>query len=155
MCIYLVYCSLFSVAAESMQKWVGKDFPMFKIDLGVSVFCNLIGWYFYYPVGFKKRTRSRVHITGRISCLVKVDFDFSNWQSFVFYTNFPFNRWAYAFLGGPPIKRVKLLKHRPCGPVSQKVKHENCESHDITEILLKVALNTITLALVILLQTIA
>jgi hypothetical protein len=45
-----------------------------------------------------------------------------------------------AFLGGPPIKRVKLLKHRPCGPVSQKVKHENCESHDITEILLKVAL---------------
>jgi hypothetical protein len=54
---------------------------------------------------------------------------------------------------GPPIKRVKLLKHRPCGPVSQKVKHENCDSHDITEILLKVALNTITL--VILLQTIA
>jgi hypothetical protein len=27
---------------------------MFEIDLGVSVFCNLIGWYFYHPVGFKK-----------------------------------------------------------------------------------------------------
>ena len=27
---------------------------MFGIDLGVSVFCNLIGWYFYHPVGFKK-----------------------------------------------------------------------------------------------------
>jgi hypothetical protein len=27
---------------------------MFEIDLGVSVFCNLIGWYFYHHVGFKK-----------------------------------------------------------------------------------------------------
>jgi hypothetical protein len=27
---------------------------MFKIDLGVSVFCNLIGCYFYHRVGFKK-----------------------------------------------------------------------------------------------------
>jgi len=52
----------------------------------------------------------------------------------------------------PPIKRVKLLKH---WPVSQKVKHEDSDRHDITEILLKVALNTITLTLVILLQTIA
>jgi hypothetical protein len=28
-----------------MQKWVGKDFPMFKIDLGVSVFnISVISW---------------------------------------------------------------------------------------------------------------
>jgi hypothetical protein len=40
---YLVYCSLFSIAAESMQKMGRQTSPMFEIDLGVSVFCHLIG----------------------------------------------------------------------------------------------------------------
>jgi hypothetical protein len=58
-CRFWVYCSPFSVAAESMQKMGRqasslKKIPMLEIDVGVSVFCNLIGWYFYRHVGFKK-----------------------------------------------------------------------------------------------------
>jgi hypothetical protein len=62
----------------------------FEIDLGVSVVCNLIGWYFYHHVGFKKgRDLEEAHIIYENSdfmsqdweknkskvCLVKSSFD--------------------------------------------------------------------------------
>ena len=68
MCRYLVYCSPFSVAAAAMQK-MGRQtspIPMFEIDLGVSVFCNLIGWYFYHHVGFKKRREAGLTLEGEV-----------------------------------------------------------------------------------------
>jgi len=37
---------------------------MFEIDLGVSVFCNFIGWYFYHPVGFKKGREAGLTLEG-------------------------------------------------------------------------------------------
>ena len=65
MCRYLVYCSPFSVAAESMQ----KEFPIFEIDLGTSVFCNLNGWYFYHHVGFKKGREAGLMLEGEVVAL--------------------------------------------------------------------------------------
>jgi hypothetical protein len=67
-CRYLVYCSLFSVAAAAMQK-MGRQtslIPIFEIDLGVSVFCNLIGWYFYHHVGFKKGREAGLTLEGKV-----------------------------------------------------------------------------------------
>ena len=60
MCRYLVYCSPFSVAL---------DFPMFKIDLGVSVFCNLIGRSFSHHVGFKKGQEAGLMLEGEVVAL--------------------------------------------------------------------------------------
>jgi hypothetical protein len=67
-CRYLVYCSLFLVAAAAMQK-MGRQtslIPIFEIDLGVSVFCNLIGWYFYHHVGFKKGREAGLTLEGKV-----------------------------------------------------------------------------------------
>jgi hypothetical protein len=64
LCRYLVYCSPFSVAVESMQKMGRQTSPMFEIDLGVSVFCNLIGWYIYHHVGFKKEREAGLTLEG-------------------------------------------------------------------------------------------
>jgi hypothetical protein len=66
---YLVYCSLFSLAAESMQKMVRQTSPMFEIDLGVSVFCHLIGWYIYHHVGFKKGREAGLMLEGEVVAL--------------------------------------------------------------------------------------
>jgi hypothetical protein len=38
---------------------------MFEIDLGVSVCCNLIGWYFYHHVGFKKGREAGLTLEGK------------------------------------------------------------------------------------------
>jgi hypothetical protein len=60
-CRYLVYCSPFSVAAKSMQN-MGKQTSPFKI---FSVFCNLIGWYFYHHVGFKEGREAGLTLEGK------------------------------------------------------------------------------------------
>jgi hypothetical protein len=47
----------FQLLPRQCKKWIGKEVVLRFSDfrcLGVSVFCNLIGWYFYHHVGFKK-----------------------------------------------------------------------------------------------------
>jgi hypothetical protein len=49
---------------------------MFKIDLSVSVFGNLIGWYFYHHVGFRKGREGMLLREGQycfIKCIGDID----------------------------------------------------------------------------------
>ena len=72
MCRYLVYCSPFSVAAESMQKWVGKQVCFLQFDW-------LIFLGNYYHVGFKKGREAGLTLEGEVVALGRLT-SISRWS---------------------------------------------------------------------------
>jgi hypothetical protein len=57
---------------------------MFEIDLGVFVFCNLIDWYFFHHVGFKKGREAGLMLEGKEVPCLKIspgDLDLWPWKS--------------------------------------------------------------------------
>ena len=71
LCIGIYFIVLrFQLLPSQCKKWVDKQVIlrfsdlMFEIDIGVSVFSNLIGWYLYHPVGFRKGWEAGLALEG-------------------------------------------------------------------------------------------
>ena len=73
----------FQLLPRQCKKWVGKQvllrFSMFEIDLGVSVFCYLIGWYFYHHVGFRKGREAGLTLEDEVVALWRLT-SISRWS---------------------------------------------------------------------------